>query len=185
MSKKILAVTALSLGFAPCAFAMSIYFNPTLTYISTKSGTNYTYQALRPTLILGIDNDCINWINDQFYLALEVMASPWKPLTINNNNNGASIYTLNQRQSYGVTLLPGYIFDGNVKGFARIGVIKTQFRSLNATKNGYFGGLGGEYKFNKNWAGRIWYTRTYYSHVDPVGSPVMDDVSLGLVFRFV
>lgn len=169
------------LGLLPIAASASIYISGAIAYMSTKSDP-ITYQGYTPKFSLGIDNDCANVVPSSFYIGAEVTAMPIRSFAVNDNSPSGST-SLKQNWSYAINLHPGIFLDMVIKGYAILGLDKTNFGA--GTVSGRQIGVGLEYKISPKWAGRFNFIYTRYSSVGGVNSPKTEEVNVAAVYRFV
>ena len=121
-------------------------------------------------------------ISQSFYLGGEVFANR-RFMTIRNGPNNAN--DLRPSYQWGVSVLPGIVFDSYSLGYARFGAVSSRFGKIGETKTGVQVGAGLEVKAISTVYLNGEYTYTRYRSLSAViGAPTSDQFSLGVVFRF-
>ena len=159
------------------AMAGSFYIGPMVEFTSF-SKDNARFQGLAPHLTLGYGDLLTGCV----YLAGEIGVGP-KTLkwTDTKNNKGIDLKTTS---NYGASLIPGYILDNVVMIYLRLGIVATNFDSLNTTKQGFTAGIGLEGVLDPNWSVRGEYDVTKYAAINGVGHVSSGTYAVGLKYTF-
>lgn len=149
------------------------------------------------------------WIHKSFYLAGELNANI-SSAEFNSSNNeyvhqsfSSTNYKMNP--SYGISVLPGYLFSDATLFYGRLGYANSQFKlstndtslkNINTTLNGFRFGAGIRQVISKKLAVRLEYSQVDYQKVsmhvvtgpiikDTIITPRTGQVEFGLVYNFV
>lgn len=186
MVKRLLAASmiffcALSSAFADMLDRTSygcLYLAPTITYENITSN-NVDFEGVTPRLSLGYGAV----IPPLFpvYMGIEIYGSP-QSLTIHNHKQG----TPGLKPSYhlGASLMPGVYLDQVLIGFARLGVVYTHFKNLDATRTGFEAGLGLQARVSDKWDLRGEYDYVTYGKINPLGNVTSGTYIFGAVYKF-
>lgn len=159
------------------AMAGSFYMGPMVEFTSL-SKNNARFQGLTPHLTVGYGDLLTGCV----YLSGEIFAGPkvlkWSDT---KNNRGLDLKTTS---NYGASLIPGYILDNAVMIYLRLGMVVTNFDSLNTTKHGYTVGAGLEGVLDPNWSVRGEYDVTKYAFINGVGHVSAGTFGIGLKYTF-
>ena len=176
MLKKLVTSIFLLSCTSPVFAGFSFYVAPKLSYIGMTS-TNNRNEVLVPLLAAGAGVSM-----DMLYLGGEVFANR-RFMTIRNGPNNAN--DLRPSYQWGVSVLPGIVFDSYSLGYARFGAVSSRFGKIGETKTGVQVGAGLEVKAISTVYLNGEYTYTRYRSLSAViGAPTSDQFSLGVVFRF-
>lgn len=150
------------------------YVGPKVAYIGNKAG-NVSYDAWTINATLGYRD--IVW--DYVILGGELFGGLTSFPIKNHPNNVGSLRTT---YIYGISLLPGYIFDDVFTGFVRLGYARTRFDNVGLIRTGFQKGVGLDYKFAPCWSFRGEYINTQWQSIRGIGSPGTDEFAIGLVY---
>ena len=167
---------AITASISSLAQAGNVYLAPSL-FIHQVSGSHTTHVAAYPKVALGFAN-----LANSIYFAGEVFAVPISWTLKNNHNNEASSARISR--AFGASILPGFIANPNVIGYARIGIVTSLFSSPNVYQTGGQLGLGLQSYFAKSWAFRAEYDFSAYRYIRGIGSPHVNEVGVGLIYFF-
>lgn len=176
MLKKLAGIFIISIAGINLAYAAnaSIYIAPSIAYQSIFIGGGDTYEGITGKLGIGAGIRAF-----QFgYLGVEAFASS-KPLNVKSGDpdifKPASIY--------GFSLLPGFYFDDNVLGYARLGFAYANFNNLRAKPRGYNIGVGLDWCAYYHLSLRGEYNYTRYNSISGTGTLSQNEIFLGIVYR--
>lgn len=167
----IIGVTGVNLAYATTA---SIYIAPSIAYQSVFIGGGETYEGITGKLGLGAGVRAWTFA----YLGVEGFASS-KPLNVKSGD--PDIYK--PSSIYGFSILPGYYFDDNVLGYARLGFAYANFSNLDAKPRGYNVGAGVDWCFYNHLSLRGEYNYTRYNDISGTGTLNQNEVFAGVVYR--
>lgn len=123
-------------------------------------------------------------VSDSFYLAGELNGT----LGAGELNNGGKLKTT---YSYGASILPGVMLSDHTLAFARAGIVRSRFSSLNTNQTGGQFGLGLQTGLTQNVDLRGEYDFTAYRSVSQKingvnfsTSPRQDAFNVSLIYKF-
>lgn len=117
------------------------------------------------------------FISQGFYLAGELFAT-LATSPIDDSNDVKTSY------SYGFSIIPGVLLSEHTMGFARLGLLRSHFTSVNSNAVGTQVGLGMQTNLTQNVDVRGEYDYTAYRSVGGIKTPHQDAFNLGLVYSF-
>ena len=109
------------------------------------------------------------------------MEAYWIPNTVPVNNE-TNTYKISYQ--YSLSLLPGIAFDNTVTGYLRLGMLRSNFSSLNTIASASQVGAGLEYSLSPTWSATGEYDYVRYRDNEIVGSATTDQFTLGLMYKF-
>jgi opacity protein-like surface antigen len=113
-------------------------------------------------------------INPMWYLGAEFFAGDTARLSIRGNGPRST-------WDYGLDIIPGVMIADCIMGYARGGVIRTEFGSDN-WRTGWRVGLGAQATIVQNWAGRMEYVYNQFGSGD--SKRQASQVNVGVVYNF-
>ena len=119
-------------------------------------------------------------VNPMWYLAGEFFAS--NTARLSSSNNGSIRSTWN----YGLDIIPGVMIADCILGYARAGVIRTQFHGAftgNTGRTGWRVGLGAQANLVQNWDGRMEYIYNQYDRKNN-NKVQAEEINIGVVYKF-
>ena len=178
MKKIILASAMLAATVGVTSVSASPYVGASVG-VNVNSSTNATV-AGNPGVFRGIPVKLFagygSLLSQSFYLAGEIFGTLGTG-EISTSNNMKTSYGM------GVSVLPGLMLNDSTMMYARAGVVRSRFSSVNKMANGGQLGLGMQTSLTQNMDVRGEYTYTDYSNVGVVKSPRADEYTLGLVYK--
>lgn len=164
---------------SPCCPTLSICG----AYVGLSGGlrNNYTgdptyFRGFEGTLSLGYGA----LMASTFYLGGEVFVQD----TANVSNQTLFGDSARSTWGYGVSVLPGVLVNDLVLGYLRIGAVRTRFNDAGVNKTGGQVGLGLQASLCGNWDLRAEYDWSVYQSIAGQGNPKSDEVTLGIVYKF-
>ncbi len=119
-------------------------------------------------------------MNDCFYLAGELNA-----VLLTSTMSGGGL--LKSTYGYGISILPGYMLSDHTVAFARVGMVRTKFSTIDKYSNGGQVGLGVQTSVTQNLDVRGEYDFTAYSAMSTYAgsiAPRSDATTLSLIYKF-
>lgn len=156
-------------------YADGLYMGPSVL-VQHISASHSNFTGLSPRLGFGYQG-----LSDDFYLAGEIFAVP---TTITFSDNHGSHSSARVTHSFGASLLPGIVLDNQMIGFARLGIVNTEFSGPNVNKNGGQLGVGVQGAITPNWSYRAEYIYTSYRSIAGLGSAKSNEIGLGAIYQF-
>ena len=96
-------------------------------------------------------------------------------------------YGVKTTYGYGISFIPGVMLSDHTMGYARAGLVRSQFSSPRANATGGQLGLGMQTSLTQNWDLRGEYVYTAYrsiSGANGISSPKSDQFNLGVMYKF-
>jgi opacity protein-like surface antigen len=170
----IIIVSGILLVATSLARAGNVYLGPAF-FLQDNTTHTSNYRGLHPRISVGYAQ-----MLEDFYLAGEVFGVPATATLADNHNNSASVRS---SRTVGASILPGAMVTENVLGYARLGVVNTQFPSPNTSRAGAQVGVGLQTCLTPHWDLRLEYSYTAYKTVPTLGAVKSDQVGLGFVYK--
>ena len=176
MFKKLLIVSAVLAVSSTVAIAAGTapYLGASTGVVSNTIG-NSSFRGMPLTVSGGVGTT----VNQNIYLAGEVFGTVGTA-TLDNNGTGKSVKTTH---GYGLSFIPGVKLSDHTLTYARIGVVKSRFTSVDKTATGGQVGLGVQTSVTQNLDLRGEYEYTKYRSFSSM-SPKSDAFNIGLVYKF-
>ncbi len=177
MLKKILlaAIATTTFSLSAVALANSFYVGPTIMIQDSMTNSS-AYRGVNPKMTFGYGG-----VGDEAYFGGEIFAIPGSASLTDTHLPGAE--SAKMSRSFGASIIPGMAIAAQTVGFARLGFITTKFTGPNIYKTGGQIGLGMQTAVSPNWDVRGEYDYTVYGSVGQIGSPKVDEYSLGFLYR--
>ena len=179
MMKKILMTAALASVVNVAAASSAPYVGASLGIVnnSTSSGVVNGAAGVFRGLPFNVFAGYGGLLDQGFYLAGELTGTLGTG-EISNANGLKTTY------GYGASIIPGVQLSDHTLAFARAGVVRSRFSSVNAMSTGGQVGLGLQTSLTQNVDLRGEYDFTAYRSVSTVGAPRSDAFTVGLVYKF-
>ncbi len=173
--KKFLFAALLLMCAAP-AFAANYYLGGSLAYDSYYQN-DLRYTSFSPRLVGGYGGWWSRWI----YMSAELYGTP---KDFRRRNDDLPNQTLEEKYSFGASLIPGVYLDNLVMGYARFGFQFANFNQTNSIRRGLQTGLGLDYAATPCWHVRGEYDYTRFDNLGIVGSPQLNEYALTVIYHF-
>lgn len=176
LKRRLIISSLIAMSISATGHAGNIFFSPTL-FVQDNTSPSSNYRGLQPRLSAGYAQ-----MVDDFYMAGEVFVVPATATIVDNRSEttGASSRTT---RSYGISVLPGGLITEHILGYARVGVLSTQFPGPNTSRAGAQFGLGLQTCLTPYWDLRAEYDYTVYKTAPTIGAVKSDQVGIGLVYK--
>lgn len=174
MFKKLLLATMVT-SISCSTFAGSFYVGPTIMIQDSMTNSS-AYRGVNPKMTLGYGE-----MGEGAYFGGELFAIPGSASLTDTHLPGAQ--SIKMSRSIGGSLIPGMMIAAQTIGYARLGFITTKFTGPEIYKTGGQIGLGLQTSVSPNWDLRGEYDYSVYGSVGQIGSPKIDEFSLGFMYR--
>ena len=174
MFKKLLIASAILAATSSVAFAAAPYVGGSVG-VDVNTNNTQNFRGVPFSVFGGYGGV----VGQSIYLAGEVFGTVG---TAQLNNNG-----LKSTYNYGVSFIPGLMFNDHTMGFVRAGVVRTHFNPTAANSSNQTGGqvgLGLQTGLMQNLDLRGEYDYTGYGSFSGLSKARSDQFNLGLVYRF-
>lgn len=154
-----------------------LYFAPSALY-QHIAARHVSFEGISPRWALGYDTV----FSESFFAGIELFAD-W-PFALLNNHRTQYVPYLRPKYTYGLSLLPGMVFDDYVIGYFRLGGLMTNFPQYDTRQKAFQVGVGMQYKLYSGLSLRGEYDYVQYQVMDPVRQPKANQASIGIVYDF-